>query len=38
MKNPIHTKNSFKTDDVAELKKRVTEKLERLINNKHKTG
>ena len=39
MKEIIHTKNSFKSADVEYLRKAVTEKVERLINNKiKKTG
>ncbi len=36
MKETIHTKNSFKSADVEHLRKAVTEKVEKLVNNKIK--
>lgn len=32
MKETIHTKNSFKSSDIEQLKKTVTEKIEKLAN------
>lgn len=32
MKETVHTKNSFKSNDASQLKKAVTEKIEKLIN------
>lgn len=32
MKKTVHTKSSFKSNDVERLKKAVTEKIEKLIN------
>lgn len=32
MKEMIHTKSSFKSSDTEQLKKAVTEKIEKLIN------
>lgn len=32
MKETVHTKNSFKSDNTSQLKKAVTEKIEKLIN------
>lgn len=36
MKDVIHTKNSFKSSDVEQLKKAVTEKIEKLLNSQMK--
>ena len=36
MKETIHTKNSFKSTDAEHLRKAVTEKVEKLVNNKIK--
>ncbi len=32
MKETVHTKNSFKSDNASQLKKAVTEKIEKLVN------
>ena len=32
MKEKIHTQNCFKTEDTEQLKKAVTEKVEKIIN------
>lgn len=36
MKEMVHTKSSFKSQDLEQIKKTVTEKIEKLINNKIK--
>ncbi len=36
MKEKIHTQNCFKTEDTEQLKKAVTEKVEKLINRQLK--
>lgn len=32
MKKTVHTKSSFKSNDASQLKKAVTEKIEKLVN------
>lgn len=32
MKETVYIKNSFKSDDASQLKKAVTEKIEKLVN------
>lgn len=34
MKENIHTKSTFKTEDIEKLKRAVTEKVERLVNRR----
>ncbi len=36
MKENLHTKNTFKTADIEHLKKAVTAKVEKIINNQVK--
>ncbi len=36
MKGKIHTQNCFKTENTEQLKKAVTEKVEKIINHKSK--
>ena len=36
MKEKIHTQNSFKTDSAEQLRKAVTEKVEKLMNRQVK--